>query len=61
MKKQMIEAMMPQIMPMYTTFFMPVEDRPMMTVMSTMSGRRARPKGGMLVSVSTSLSSASST
>ena len=30
--------MMPTSMPMYTTFFMPVADRPMMVAMSRKSG-----------------------
>ena len=61
LKKQTIEAMMPASMPMYTTFFMPVAERPIMTAIRMMSGSRARPRPGMFLSSSTATSSASAT
>lgn len=61
LKKQAIEAMMPTSMPMYTTFFMPVADRPMMVAMSRKSGSSARNRLGMFLSSSTSMSSSVAT
>ena len=52
---------MPTSMPMYTTFFMPVADRPMMVAMSRKSGSSARNRLGMFLSSSTSMSSSVAT